>query len=107
MKIDLDVQDSGSSESSVSATGPGRKSKGRTPERPRRPADRRPHDLDPFVTCSDGDGGDHWHRQEPKSCKVAVLGAARGGGDDTPASLVEPVLHLLTAAGKAPSADPV
>ena len=86
MKIDLDAEDSWSSEGSGRATHPRRKSKGKTPERARRPAEKHPHYSDHFVTCSDGDGRDHRHRQEPEGCRVGLPGAGGGGGDNTPRS---------------------
>ena len=82
----MDAEDSRSSEGSGPATRPRRKGKGKTPERPRRPAERHPHDSDPFVTRSDGDGRDRRHRHEPTGCKVGAPGAGGGGGDDTPPS---------------------
>ena len=49
-----------------------RKGKGKTPERPRRPAGGHPHDSDPFFTASDGgERGRQHHRGV----------AGRGGGD--------------------------
>ena len=54
MKIDLDVEDSLSTEGSGIATRPPGKGKRKTPQPPQRPAKRHPHDCDPFVTCSDG-----------------------------------------------------
>ena len=85
-KINLDAEDSRSSEGSGPATRPRRKGKGKTPERPQRPAKRHPQNSDPFVTCSDGDRRDRGHRQEPTGCKVGVPGAVGGGGNDTPPS---------------------
>ena len=86
MKIDLDAEDSRSSEGTGPATRPRRKGKGKTPERPRWQVERHPQDADPFVTCSDGDGRSRRPRHEPTGCKVGVAGACGGGGDDTPPS---------------------
>ena len=58
MKIDLDAEDTSSSKGSGPATPPCRKGKGKTPERPWRPAERHPHYSYPFLTCSDGYGRD-------------------------------------------------
>ena len=106
MKTDLDVEDSRSSEGSGPATRPRQKGKEKTPERRRRPAQRHPHDSDPFVTCSHGDGEDRRHRQESTGCKVGVPAAGGGGGNDTLPGLGVRVLHLTTAVRKAPPADP-
>ena len=61
MKIGLDAQDSRSGKGSSPATPPRRKGKQRTSGRPRRSAERHLHDSNPFVSCSDGDGGDCRH----------------------------------------------
>ena len=54
-KMTLDEADTGSSGSSGPTARRRRKGKGKTPERPRRPAGGHPHDSDPFFTASDGD----------------------------------------------------
>ena len=86
MKIDVDAEDTRSSEGSGPATLQLRKGKGKTPERPWRPAERHPHDSDSFVTGSDGDGPSRRPRHEPTGCKVGVAGAVGGEGDNTPSS---------------------
>ena len=70
----LDEADTGSSGSSGPTAHRRRKGKGKTPERPRRPAGGHPHDSDPFFTASDGDGRGRRHRRE----------VAGGGGGDVP-----------------------
>ena len=54
-KMTLDEVDTGSSGSSGPTAYRRRKGKGKTPQRPRRPAGGQPHDSDPFFTASDGD----------------------------------------------------
>ena len=54
-KMALDEADTGSSGSSGPTAHRRRKGKGKTPERPRRPAGGHPHDRDPLFTASDGD----------------------------------------------------
>ena len=54
-KMTLDEVDTGRSQSSGPYAYRRRKGKGKTPERPRRPAGGHPHDSDPFFTASDGD----------------------------------------------------
>ena len=54
-KMTLDEVDTGSSGSSGPTAYRRRKGKGKTPERPRRPARGHPHDSDSFFTASDGD----------------------------------------------------
>ena len=71
-KMTLDEVDTGSSGSSGPTAYRRRKGKGKTPERPRRPAGGRPHDSDPFFIASDGDERVSRHRR-------GVTG--RGGGD--------------------------
>ena len=73
-KMTLDEVDTGSSGSSGPTAYRRRKGKGKTPERPRRPAGGHPHDSDPFFTASDGDEGGRQHRR----------GVAGGGGRDVP-----------------------
>ena len=73
-KMTLDEADTGSSGSSGPTAYRRRKGKGKTPERPRRPAGGHPHDSDPFFTASDGDERGRRHRQ----------GVAGGGGGDVP-----------------------
>ena len=73
-KMTLDEADTGSSGSSGPTAYRRRKGKGKTPEKPRRPAGGRPHDSDPFFTASDGDEGGRRHRR----------GVAGGGGGDVP-----------------------
>ena len=87
MKIDRDAEDSRNSEGSGPATRPRRKGKGKTPERPRRSAERHPDDSDPFVTCSNGDARSCRPCHKPTFCKVGALGAGGGGGDDISLSL--------------------
>ena len=70
----LDKADTGSSGSSGPTAYQRRKGKGKTPERPRRPAGGHPHDSDPFFTASDGNERGRRHRQ----------GVAGGGGGDVP-----------------------
>ena len=79
-KMTLDEADTGSSGSSGPTAHRRRKGKGKTPERPRRPAGGHPHDSDPFFTASDGDGRGRRHRQ--------VVAWTGGGGGDVP---MEPV----------------
>ena len=71
-KMMLDEVDTGRSESSGPTAYRRRKGKGKTPERPRRPAGGHPHDSDPFFTASDGDERGRRHRR----------GVAGGGGGD-------------------------
>ena len=54
-KMTLDEADTGSSGSSGPTAHRRRKGKGKTPERPRRPAGGHLHDSDPFFTASNGD----------------------------------------------------
>ena len=75
-KMTLDEADTGSSGSSGLTAHRRRKGKGKTPERPRRPASGHPHDSDPFFTASDGDERGRRHRQ--------VVAWTRGGGGDVP-----------------------
>ena len=85
-KIDLDAEDAPTSGGSGPASRPRRKGKRKPPEGPQRPAERYPHDSDPLITCSDGDGRDRRHRHEPAGCKVGAPGVSGGGGGDTPQS---------------------
>ena len=73
-KMTLDEADTGSSGSSGPTAYRRRKGKGKTPERPRRPAGGHPHDSNPFFTASDGDERGRRHRR----------GVAGGGGGDVP-----------------------
>ena len=73
-KMTLDEVDTGRSGSSGPTAYRRRKGKGKTPERPRRPAGGHPHDSDPFFTASDGDERGRRHRR----------GVAGGGGGDVP-----------------------
>ena len=73
-KMTLDEVDTGSSGSSGPTAYRRRKVKGKTPERPRRPAGGHPHDSDSFFTASDGDERGRRH------CR----GVAGGGGGDVP-----------------------
>ena len=75
-KMTLDEADTGSSGSSGPTAHRRRKGKGKTPERPRRPAGRHPNDSDPFFTGSDGDERGRRHRQ--------VVAWTGGGGGDVP-----------------------
>ena len=86
MKIDLDGEDSRSSEDSCPAIRPCRNRKEKTPDRQQRAPERHPHNSDSFVTCSNGDGRDRQHRQEPTRCKVGVPGACGRKGHHTPVS---------------------
>ena len=62
-RMTLDEADTGSSGSSGTTAHRRRKGKGKTPERPRRPAGGHPQDSDPFFTASDGDERGRRHRQ--------------------------------------------
>ena len=75
-KMTLDEADTGSSGSSGPTAHRRRKGKGKTPERPRRPAGEHPHDSDPFFTASDGDERGRRHRR--------VVAWTGGGGGDVP-----------------------
>ena len=75
-KMTLDEADTGSSGSSGPTAHRRRKGKGKTPERPQRPAGGHPHDSDPFFTASDGDERGRRHRQ--------VVAWTGGGGGDVP-----------------------
>ena len=75
-RMTLDEADTGSSGSSGPTARRRRKGKGKTPERPRRPAGGYPHDSDPFFTASDGDERGRRHRQ--------VVAWTGGGGGDVP-----------------------
>ena len=75
-RMTLDEADTGSSGSSGPTARRRRKGKGKTPERPRRPAGGHPHDSDPFFTASDGDERGRRHRQ--------VVAWTGGGGRDVP-----------------------
>ena len=73
-KMTLDEVDTGSSGSSGPTAYRRRKDKGKTPERPRRPAGGHPHDSESFFTASDGDERGRRHRR----------GVAGGGGGNIP-----------------------
>ena len=75
-KMTLDGTDTGSSGSSGPTAHRRRKGKGKTPERPRRPAGGHTHDSDLFFTASDGDERGRRHRQ--------VVACTGGGGRDVP-----------------------
>ena len=75
-RMTLDEADTGSSGSSGTTAHRRRKGKGKTPERPRRPAGGHPHDSDPFFTASDGDERGRRHRR--------VVAWTGGGGGDVP-----------------------
>ena len=75
-KMTLDEADTGSSGSSGPTAHRRRKGKGKTPERPRRPAGGHPHDSDPFFTASDGDERGRRHRR--------VVAWTGGVGGDVP-----------------------
>ena len=62
MTLDLEEVDTGSSGDSGPTAHRRRRGKGKTPERTQRPAGGHPHDSDPFVTASNGDGRDRRHR---------------------------------------------
>ena len=79
-KMALDEADTGSSGSSGPTAHRRRKGKGKTPERPRRPAGGHPHDSDPFFTASDGPAtGDERGRRHRQ-----VVAWTGGGGGDVP-----------------------
>ena len=79
-KMTLDEADTGSSGSSGPTAHRRRKVKGKTPQRPRRPAGGHPHDSDPFFTASDGPAtGDERGRQHRQ-----VVAWTGGGGGDVP-----------------------
>ena len=73
-KTTLDEADTGSSGSSGPTAHRRRKGKGKTPERPRRPAGGHPQDSNPFFTASGGDERGRGHRR----------GVAGGGAGDVP-----------------------
>ena len=73
-KMTLDEAYTGSSGSSGPTAHRRRKGKGKTPERPRRPAGGHPEDSDPFFTASDGDERVRQYRR----------GVAGGGGGGVP-----------------------
>ena len=73
-KMTLDEVDTGSSGSSGPTACRRRKGKGKTPERPRRPAGGHPHDSHSFFTASDRDERGRRHRR----------GVAGEGGGDVP-----------------------
>ena len=73
-KMTLNEADTGSSGSSGPTAYRRRKGRGKTPERPQRPAGGHSHDSDPFFTASDGDERGRRHRR----------GVAGGGGGDVP-----------------------
>ena len=75
-KMTLDEVDTGSSGSGGPTAHQRRKGKGKTPERPRRPAGGHPHDSDPFFTASDGDERGRRHHR--------VVAWTGGGGGDVP-----------------------
>ena len=75
-KMTLDEADTGSSGSSGPTAHRWRKGKGKTPERPRRPAGGHPHDSVPFFIASDGDERGRRHPQ--------VVAWTGGGGGDVP-----------------------
>ena len=75
-KMTLDEADTGSSGRRGPTAHRRRKGKGKTPERPRRPAGGHPHDSDPSFTASDGDERGRRHRQ--------VVAWTGGGGGDVP-----------------------
>ena len=79
-KMTLDEADTGSSGSSGPTAHRRRKGKGKTPERPRRPAGGHPHDSDPFFTASDGPAtGDERGRRHRQ-----VVAWTGGGGGNVP-----------------------
>ena len=84
MKFDLHAENSPSSESSSRATRHPCKGKRKTPTRAWRPAEKHPHDCNPFVSRSDGDGRQRRLRRVPTGCKVGVAGAGGGRSDNTP-----------------------
>ena len=79
-KMTLDEVETGSSGSSGPTAHQRRKGKGKTPERPRRPAGGHPHNSDPFFTASDGPAtGDERGRRHRQ-----VVAWTGGGGGDFP-----------------------
>ena len=62
-KMTLDEADTGSSGSSGPTACRQRKGKGKTPERPRRPADAHPHDSDPFFWLAEEAETSPWSRK--------------------------------------------
>ena len=82
-KMTLDEADTGSSGSSGPTAHRRGKGKGKTPERPRRPAGGHPHDSDAFFTASDGDERGRRHGQ--------VVAWTGGGGGDVP---MEPRMRI-------------
>ena len=74
MTLDLEEVDTGSSGHSRPTAYRRRRGKGKTPQRARRPAGGHPHDSEPLIIASDGDGRDRRHRR----------GMAGGGGRDVP-----------------------
>ena len=89
-KMALDEADTGSSGSSGPTAQRRRKGKGKTPERPRRPAGGRPHDSDPFFTASDGPatGDERGRRHRQVVAWTGPHGAGRWGWG-SPSSLPE------------------
>ena len=75
-RMTLDEVDTGSSGSSGPTAHRRRKGKGKTPERPRRPAGGQLHDSDPFLIASDGDERGRRHHR--------VVAWTGGGGGDVP-----------------------
>ena len=84
-KMTLDEADTGSSGSSGPTAHRRRKGKGKTPERPRRPAGGHPQDSDPFFTASDGDeGGRHRRHRRGVAGWLADVPMEPEGEDEDP-----------------------
>ena len=86
MQVNLAAEDSRSSQGSGPATRPRCKGKAKTRERPRRLGARHPHDSNPVVTCSVGDGHSRQPRHDPTGWKVGAPRAGGVGGNDPPPS---------------------
>ena len=83
-KMTLDEADTGSSRSSGPTAHRRRKGKGKTPERPRRPAGGHPHDSDPFFTASNGDERGRRHRRGVAGWLADVPVEPEGEDEDPP-----------------------
>ena len=83
-KMMLDKADTGSSGSSGPTAHRRRKGKGKTPERPRRPAGGHPHDSDPFFTASDGDERGRRYRRGVAGWLADVPMEPEGEDEDLP-----------------------
>ena len=106
MDTDLDAEDSRSREGSGPTTRPRHKGKGKTPETARRSAEKHPHDSNPFVACSDGDGQTAGIATRPQAARWEWLEPLAEEGTAHLRARVERFPHLPNAIGKAPTADP-